>query len=96
MPRQDSSQGMTENSIFVSDFSLTTAEITYRLPDYKNLLQIFVWQDFDIYPTFPKLIRFLDFWKNNLDGPLYQVRVAHHSLITPQELKYYKGEFRLQ
>jgi uncharacterized protein Usg len=36
-------------------FSLTTAEILYRLPDYPRLLQSF-WQDYDLAPKFPKLI----------------------------------------
>lgn len=29
----------------VQGFGLTTAEIHYRLPDYRNLLQLFIWQD---------------------------------------------------
>ena len=28
-------------------FSLTTAEILYRLPDYPRLLQSYIWQDYD-------------------------------------------------
>jgi hypothetical protein len=31
----------------VEGFSLTTAEILYRLPDYPRLLQSFIWQDYD-------------------------------------------------
>jgi len=61
-------------------FSLTTAEILYRLPDYPRLLQSF-WQDYDLAPKFPKLVDFLDYWVANLDGPLYRVRVAHRRLI---------------
>ena len=56
-------------------WSLTTAEITYRMPDYRHLLQSFIWQDYDIAPHFPRLIKFLDFWAHNLDGPLAEVRV---------------------
>jgi len=43
-------------------FSLTTAEILYRLPGYPRLLQSYIWQDFDLAPKFPKLLRFLNFW----------------------------------
>ena len=56
-------------------FSLTTAEILYRLPDYPQLLQSYIWQDYDVAPEFPKLVDFLDYWAANLDGPLYRVRV---------------------
>ena len=76
-------------------FSLTTAEILYRLPDYPRLLQSYIWQDYDLAPHFPKLIDFLDFWAPNLDGPLYRVRVAHRRLIAPQEFRFIEGELRL-
>jgi uncharacterized protein Usg len=76
-------------------FSLTTAEILYHLPDYPRLLQTYVWQDYDLAPGFPKLLDFLDFWTANLDGPLFQVRVAHRRLIAPQEFSFVEGELRL-
>ena len=39
----------------VAGFSLTTAEILYRLPDHPQLLQSYLWQDYDLAPQFPKL-----------------------------------------
>jgi uncharacterized protein Usg len=76
-------------------YSLTTAEILYYLPDHRALLQTFVWQDYDIAPRFPKLIKFLDFWTRNLDGPLASVRVAHRALIGAAELRFVAREWRL-
>ena len=76
-------------------FSLTTAEILYRLPDYPRLLQSFVWQEYDLAPRFPKLTDFLGFWAKNLEGPLYRVRVAHRRLIAPTEFQFVEGELRL-
>jgi uncharacterized protein Usg len=76
-------------------FSLTTAEILYRLPDFPRLLQSYVWQDYDVAPNFPKLADFLDYWTANLDGPLYRVRVAHRRLIGPQEFTFVAGELRM-
>jgi hypothetical protein len=35
-------------------YSLTTAEILYRMPDHPTLIQSFVWQDYDLHPRFPK------------------------------------------
>jgi uncharacterized protein Usg len=80
----------------VRGFSLTTAEILYRMPDHPTLLQTFLWQDYDLSPKFPKLIGFLDFWRRNLDGPVQSVRVAHAKLIKPTELSLLNAEFRLQ
>ncbi len=76
-------------------YSLTTAEILYRLPDHPSLLQTFVWQDYDLHPRFPKLQGFLEFWNAQLDGKVYSVRVAHSKLIKPSELKLVDGQFRL-
>lgn len=40
-------------------YGLTTAEILYRRPDRKWLLQSYVWQSYDLFPKFPKLQEFL-------------------------------------
>jgi uncharacterized protein Usg len=79
----------------LAGFSLTTAEIFYRLPDYPALLQSFVWQEYDCAPRFPKLLDFLAFWSSNLDGKLYNVRVAHNRLIHPAEFRFIDGKFAL-
>jgi uncharacterized protein Usg len=76
-------------------WSLTTAEIMYRMPDHRDILQIFVWQDYDVAPKFPRLIKFLDFWSHNLDGPLAGVRVAHAGIVGPVELRHVGFEWRL-
>ena len=79
----------------LAGFSLTTAEILYRLPDHPSLLQTYVWQDYDLCPRFPVLNCFLAFWLEKLEGPLYSVTVAHSRLIKPAELRAIGGEFRL-
>lgn len=76
-------------------FSLTTAHILYRLPDYPVLLQSYIWQEYDSAPRFPKLKAFLDFWSAKLDGKLYKVTVAHARLIRPAELKLFDAEFKV-
>ena len=67
----------------VAGYSLTTAVILYRLPDYPSLLQTYVWQDYDLHPGFPRLRQFLEFWSRNLDGKLFCVTVAHRRLLAP-------------
>ena len=79
----------------LAGFSLTTAEILYRLPDHPSLLQTYIWQDYDLAPEFPILIKFLAFWRERLDGPLHSVVVGHSKLIKPAEIKTLDGEFLL-
>jgi uncharacterized protein Usg len=78
----------------LAGYGLTTAEILYHLPDHPGLLQSFVWQDYDIAPQFPCLIRFLTFWRKELDGALHSVRIGHSKLLKPAELTI-RAEFRL-
>lgn len=76
-------------------YGLTTAEILYRMPDHPTILQSYLWQEYDLFPQFPELRRFLDFWARKLDGALHSVRVGHSRLIRPCELKALDAEFRL-
>ena len=73
-------------------YGLTTAQILYRRPDHNWLLQTYVWQSYDLFPKFPELHRFLQFWQEKLEGPLHSVQVAHCKLIKPAELTPVNGE----
>ena len=75
----------------MNGYGLTTAEIHYHLPDHPSLLQLYVWQDYDLAPDFPGLRGFLGFWERELAGALHSVRVAHHRLIRPSEWRVVDG-----
>jgi uncharacterized protein Usg len=79
----------------LAGYSLTTAEILYRMPDHPSVLQSFIWQEYDVHPRFPRLLGFLDFWQRNLEGKLYRVTVAHRKLIAPTELRLLTADYRL-
>jgi uncharacterized protein Usg len=36
----------------LAGYGLTTAEILYRRPDHRWLLQSYVWQNYDLFPAF--------------------------------------------
>jgi uncharacterized protein Usg len=84
-----------ELELMLKGWSLTTAEILYRMPDHLDLLQTYVWQEYDLAPKFPRLVGFLDYWSHNLDGPLASVRVAHNPLIGAAEMRLVGAEWRL-
>ncbi|MAW88228.1 MAG: protein usg [Phyllobacteriaceae bacterium] len=77
-------------------YGLTTAEIHYHLPDHPSLLQLYVWQEYDLAPHFPELKDFLGYWERELEGPLHSVRVAHHRLIEPSEWHSVDGIISIQ
>lgn len=74
---------------------LTTAEITYRMPDHPSLLQTFVWQTIDRPPHYPRLARFLDFWQTNLDAELHCVRIAAARSLKPATTRHLREPPRL-
>ena len=79
----------------VKGFGLTTAQIFYRFPDYPKLLQLYVWQDYDLFPNFPELKRFLSFWERSLEGAVHSVVVAHARLLKPAEIRKLDGVFKV-
>jgi uncharacterized protein Usg len=76
-------------------YTLTTAQIHYHFPDHPGLLQLFVWQDYDVAPAFPSLRAFLDHWRREIDGALHSVLIAHRGLTGPSEWRAVDGFFRL-
>ena len=62
----------------------------------QNLLQEFIWQEYDMFPRFPVLKRFLAFWEEEIEGPLHSVTVAHQQLIKPSDFRHCDGQFTLQ
>lgn len=66
-------------------YSLTTAEVHYYRPDAPSLLQLFVWQEYDLAPDFPALFAFLEYWRRDIDAALHSVRITHEQLIRPAE-----------
>lgn len=79
----------------LAGYRLTTAEITYHMPDHPGLLQEYIWQDLDIAPKYPQLHRFLDFWESKLDGRIHSVRVASAALVSPAEFRHADGLIRM-
>lgn len=80
----------------LSDYRLTTAQIVYHMPDHTDLLQEFIWQDYDIVPKFPRLHKFLDFWTREIEGKLHSVYVAKKELITPGDYRFADWQDTLQ
>lgn len=86
-------QTKTDMELMLQGYGLTTAKILYHYPDHPHLLQTFVWQDYDLAPRFPVLCKFLEFWKEKLEGPLHSVAYTHRRLIAPNEWRNVNGEF---
>ena len=81
---------------FFDQYRLTTAEILYHMPDHPDLLQTYIWQEYDLAPKFPVLHGFLDFWTRELDGKLHSVYVASKKIIGSNTYKAVDFELTIQ
>ncbi len=81
--------------MLAESYRLTTAEILYHMPDHPSLLQSYIWQELDLCPDFPELMKFLDVWERDFDGKLHSVQVASTEIITPAEYQAMEGNFRI-
>lgn len=89
-------QGASAFELQLQGYGLTTAQILYRMPDHREILQTYIWQEYDLAPDFPQMFGFLDFWREKLEGPLHSVRYTHQRLIRPGEFRRVDGEMLLQ
>lgn len=65
---------------------LTTANVLYYMPDSPSLLQEFIWQTLDLAPEYPRIHRFLDFWRREIDAVIHSVTVGSTGLVAPARL----------
>jgi uncharacterized protein Usg len=74
---------------------LTTAEVLYYLPDHPSLIQSFVWQTLDLAPRYPRIARFLDFWRREIDAAIHSIRVGQAGEVRAADWKSADAFFRL-
>ena len=63
--------------------TLLTAEVLYYMPKHPTLLQTFMWQTLDEAPKFPRLEKFLDFWRREIDAVIHSVRLSYVGVVSP-------------
>ena len=59
--------------MFIRDLRITTIKVYYWMPDYENILQLFMWQFQDLPPRFPKAHNFLNHWHKNIDAIIKEI-----------------------
>jgi uncharacterized protein Usg len=75
--------------------TLLTAEVLYYIPDHPKLLQTFTWQTLDMAPRYPRLEKFLDFWRREIEAVIHSVRVAHGESLQPAVWRKVDSMFRV-
>ncbi len=66
---------------------LTTAEVLYFIPDHPDLLQSFLWQTLDEAPEFPRIQKFLEFWRREIEAVIHSVEISSVQQIASGALR---------
>jgi len=66
---------------------LTTAEVLYYMPDHPSLIQSFVWQTLDLAPDYPRIQKFLDYWRREIEAVIHSVQLATGESLAPAAVK---------
>ena len=56
--------------------TLVTVNVLYFLPDHQSLVNEFYWQTLDISPKYPRVHKFLRFWRKEIDAKIKEVVVC--------------------
>jgi len=62
-----------------------TVNIYYRMPDYEDIIQQFVWQTDDVPPEMPRVKKFIEFWSAHIEAEIFQCEI-----LTADETTQYK------
>ena len=62
--------------MFVRNKVLVSLRVFYYMPDYRDLIQEFMWQTMDIKPKYPRVNKFLNYWKENIEAVIADVEMA--------------------
>lgn len=75
-----------ELTLRLQGWRLATAEVLYYMPDHPALLQSFVWQTLDLAPQYPRIHKFLDFWRREIEAVIHSVRLATGETLAPPKM----------
>lgn len=76
-----------EFALRLKGWRLATAEVLYYMPDHPKLLQTFIWQTLDLAPAYPRIHKFLDFWRAEIDAVIHSVRLASGEQLAPARVE---------
>jgi len=65
---------------------LVSLHVFYSMPDYRDLIQEFMWQTMDIKPKYPRVNKFLNYWKENIEAV-----IADIEMIETEKISKYKS-----
>lgn len=82
--------------MFVEGHRLVTVNVLYYMPDHRHILNEFIWQTLDLRPRYPRIERFLDHWRREIEAVIKEVKITDTTIIEPTRYRNVAGIYRLQ
>lgn len=76
----------TEFALRLRGWRLATAQVLYYIPDHPSLIQSFTWQTLDLAPDYPRIHKFLEFWRREIDAVIHSVQLATGETLAPAKV----------
>ena len=55
---------------------LVSLRVFYYRPDYRDIIQEFMWQTEDYKPKYPRVNKFLLYWREHIDAVIADIEMA--------------------
>ena len=62
--------------IWIRRKHIVLVRVTYFMPDYNHIVQDFWWQTEDYIPKLPRVYKFLNYWKDNIEAVIHTVDIS--------------------
>lgn len=62
--------------IFIDQHHIVMVNVLYYMPDQTHLVNEFSWQTLDIRPKYPRIHKFLDFWRREIDAIIKEITIC--------------------
>lgn len=73
--------------MLVKGYSLVTINVIYFLPDHRSLVNEFMWQTLDLRPKYPRIEKFLDYWRREIDAVIKEVQLSDSVGLNPRHFR---------
>jgi uncharacterized protein Usg len=68
----------------ISNKVLVSLRVFYYMPDYRNIIQELMWQTMDVKPKYPRVNKYLNYWKNNIEAVIADIEIAETKQPQPK------------
>jgi uncharacterized protein Usg len=75
--------------IYIEKKELVSVEVIYFLPTFSNLVNSFYWQTLDVRPKYPRINKFLDFWRKEINAVIKEITIC--DMPTPEVKRWRNG-----